>query len=314
MKEHSTNQCQTTDSGYQSVLDDETDELCIAFSNLKSPSHGTHSQPNSAVVSSSENIAKNPSVSKTVTFDDSLPVIMECVSDDDQWETETELSDSDDENDEDYFPMIDPDSLRDSSDSESETSDSENEGSDLENGTSDSENEGSDLENGTSDSESKNSEEASGSDHAKVNTVTKTDFLDYLKIYPGFSLCFDNTQIKVTRRHHTKENQNDMIMMTNAFGVPNRVVAKNDGDQTLWASDISPDEFFINQSERKMILDRCTVICTRIIVRHLPHFTSYRDCVKWHILHDHSDEMARKSDVVSCYLQFIYFHYNQLAG
>ncbi len=101
------------ESGYQSGLDN----LCTTFGAMKSPSQET---------SNSEGAFVTPA-SRRVTFDESLPLLLECDSDD-GWETEPEFSD--DEDDEDYYPLIDPDSIRDSSDSE--TSDSEHESKDSE--------------------------------------------------------------------------------------------------------------------------------------------------------------------------------------
>lgn len=139
----------------------------------------------------------------------------------------------------------------------------------------------------------------------------------------GYALVWDNTQKLVKCRDQSKETSNKMLLWANAYAALNRVENRHGAFcKTLRASDLPLSTFLHDMADAEFLRERMERIVGRILVNHIPHFTEhYHNVVVWHIPHQHSQESARKSELVqsfnvnfltnslnnSCTLHDIYF-------
>lgn len=71
-------------------------------------------------------------------------------------------------------------------------------------------------------------------------------------------------------------------------------ISQMDADQARKLQSLLPSDDDVVDLKKNL-----AVIASRIITTHLPSFASLKGVVPTHIRHQHSDEMARKSEVVS---------------
>jgi hypothetical protein len=58
------------------------------------------------------------------------------------------------------------------------------------------------------------------------------------------------------------------------------------------------NEFLPTAEVHSALLNDLILLIPRIIVQYLPAYESFTNAVTWHISHNHSDEMKKKSEVV----------------
>ena len=102
-------------------------------------------------------------------------------------------------------------------------------------------------------------------------------------------------------RVQTKENHNRSIHWTHQYAVLDRVQCPSLDDtkcQKL-VKDLQFRELLPDISVQNNMLNRWAVLVSRIVTKYLQHFTPLKKRVVWHIHHEHIDEMAQQSHVVS---------------
>ena len=116
----------------------------------------------------------------------------------------------------------------------------------------------------------------------------------------GYAFVWDNTQLETHVRHQDLSHQNSMMIWANAFAVRNRVEFEDDIPDpacTLKAVDMPLTQFLPTHDVYDAVRSRMSVIVQRILVE---HFTALKEIpVTEDIIHDYSDQAARKSEIVS---------------
>ena len=115
---------------------------------------------------------------------------------------------------------------------------------------------------------------------------------------PGCSLIWDNVQ-KQSQARHQAQSKSKMITKANALAAEHRVPASVSSDHVIDAHDIPLDTYLKKDTDGDIFFEYADSEVEKIMVRNIPHFKSYRDVVTWHVPHQHSEEMAKKSKVVS---------------
>ena len=111
-------------------------------------------------------------------------------------------------------------------------------------------------------------------------------------------MCFDNVGIEEIARHQGTKNKTVHIW-TSAFAVQNRVHADLEEEPLprIVPTELPLHTFLPQEMDQAKRRDRMVVIVQRILESHLPYFEGCD--VDNHILHKHSDEMAKKSKAVT---------------
>lgn len=114
-------------------------------------------------------------------------------------------------------------------------------------------------------------------------------------------MVWDNIQKHIRVRNQSKDKQNNMILWANAYAVKNRIQEDLQYPQlTVHARDLPMSTYFHTSEDILTLKDRMVVLVSRILVKHVPHFTKYyRDVVQWHIKHKYSEQMKVKNETVS---------------
>ena len=120
----------------------------------------------------------------------------------------------------------------------------------------------------------------------------------------GFALVWDNTQKNIKTRDQSLKTK--MLLWANAYAAKNRVDSQilDNNNNSIMAKDIPISTYLPMDSDIHMLYLRMTTIVSRILVKHIPYFKDFHDDVLWHIQHCYSEEMLKKSDVVSKYTSF----------
>lgn len=114
----------------------------------------------------------------------------------------------------------------------------------------------------------------------------------------GFKIIGDNIDKNIRPRHQTLDSNTNYFQ---AYAVKDRVNCSSLSDVTpdinLTAIDVK--SLLLNQDHLKELKSNFTVLIARILVAHVPAFERYASVVPPHILHQFSDEMKERSEVVS---------------
>jgi hypothetical protein len=116
----------------------------------------------------------------------------------------------------------------------------------------------------------------------------------------SFKIVIDNIDKHVKPRHMRLNNQARSLNYINSYAVKDRIDSsslssfKNSFDQIVNFENILPSKETHQQLKKNV-----TVIISRILVKHMDAFKFYfEDATERHIIHEHSKEMSRKSEVV----------------
>ena len=106
------------------------------------------------------------------------------------------------------------------------------------------------------------------------------------------------------------DHQSQSLHYFNMYAVQDRVDLSHLSNESRI---IDPDEidfskFLPSAEDYKAIIDNFIVLISRILVKHLPHFSQYASVVPKDIKHKYSKEMSKKSNVVSLCLKFFHYH------
>lgn len=110
-------------------------------------------------------------------------------------------------------------------------------------------------------------------------------------------MCYDNVGIEEVSRHQGTKNKT-VHVWTSAFAVQHRVNSKPEDPQPLTsAREIPLSAFLPGPDDVEQRRQRMAVVVKRILVSHLDHFS--RCSPPGSIVHQHSDELAKKSPIVT---------------
>ena len=123
---------------------------------------------------------------------------------------------------------------------------------------------------------------------------------------PTFQITGDNLDLMVKVKHMSASNQNNIIHWVNLNAVKNRVLANHLSNDNPVKSvlELEKVEFLPSPEDNEAYLQNITALATRVVVRNIPAFSQFKDIVVKHILHEYSDVMKEKSDLVSIHLIF----------
>ena len=119
---------------------------------------------------------------------------------------------------------------------------------------------------------------------------------------PTFKIVGDNIDKKVKPRHMREDRQAQMLNNFHLYAVRDRVDTSNLPEELpslrafegLTIHDILP-----SSDDHDKMLENYVTLFARVITAEIPFFKQFEDVVPLHIIHEHSREMERKSEVVS---------------
>ena len=118
-------------------------------------------------------------------------------------------------------------------------------------------------------------------------------------MHPGFAIVFDNIDGKRECWHMPKDNQNFDFYWVNHKIIMNRVPGGCLETLPREITSLSNLKLFPTVDDKKFQRYNYTILVSRVLVEHLDCFSALKDVCVFHIPHKYSNEMAKKSDVVS---------------
>ena len=110
-------------------------------------------------------------------------------------------------------------------------------------------------------------------------------------------MCYDNVGIEEVSRHQGLKNKT-VHVWTSAFAVKHRVLSRAEDPRPITsAREIPLSAFLPDPEDMDQRRERMVVVVQRILVAHLDHFS--RCSPPGSVQHEHSDQLATKSDVVT---------------
>lgn len=118
-----------------------------------------------------------------------------------------------------------------------------------------------------------------------------------------FRIVSDNVDFSVKARIQTKSRGNQSIHWTHQYAIKDRISFHRSEDAKpqkpiaeLQLIELLPDAEVIRAVQSSFI-----VLVSRVVTKFLKHFQFLKDVVIHHIPHKYSDEMAKKSELVSTF-------------
>jgi L1 cell adhesion molecule like protein len=134
--------------------------------------------------------------------------------------------------------------------------------------------------------------------------------------WSGFKIVGDNLDKTVKPRHMRSDHQNVSLHYFHSIAVTDRIDFSNLPDTP--PAKPTPSLKSVSQSllptstDNQILRKNFTVHISRILAQNMPFIShTFSDVIDWHISHQYSKEMARKSEVVS---YCISHHYSSLLG
>ncbi len=115
----------------------------------------------------------------------------------------------------------------------------------------------------------------------------------------GFKIVFDNIDLTVRPRHSTEERQSLSLHNVNAFAVKDHI------NYSTFSSTRERKEDYLysilpNDEDYQSLKERFIIHVSRIIVKYMNFFKEdFQNLIQWHIPHQFSKVMSKKSEVVS---------------
>ena len=118
----------------------------------------------------------------------------------------------------------------------------------------------------------------------------------------------DNIDHNVYARMQTKDHTNRSIHWTHQFAVLDKVVdpVLDHSKPQKAVKDLQLIELLPGEDVQNNFVWRSAVLVSRVITKYLPAFKCLQSEVVRHVPHKYSDEMDRKSDIVSLSLQILF--------
>lgn len=122
----------------------------------------------------------------------------------------------------------------------------------------------------------------------------------------SYILVGDNVDKSVRPRYMTVDHQTQSLHYFQFFAALDRIDFHSLRNDTPLAqvSSLPLTSFLPNMQDNKTLRNNYAILLGRELVRSVPFFKSFKDCIPAHISHKHSQEMSRKSVVVSLLLVY----------
>ena len=117
----------------------------------------------------------------------------------------------------------------------------------------------------------------------------------------GYKLVGDNIDKNVKPRNQTLDRQTQSLHYFNCYAVHDRVDLSmcSDDPPKVDLRTLDVDTILPSQQDLDDLIRSVSIIAGRIVHKYIPAFTKIPQLVKAHIKHIHSEQMSRKSKVVS---------------
>ena len=120
----------------------------------------------------------------------------------------------------------------------------------------------------------------------------------------GFKVVGDNIDKNVRPRHMRLDKGTQSLHYFNAYAIMDRVdCSSKEIPHHQPPATCDPLAILPTEDDYLELFSNFVTMLQRILVTHIPAFGSLRDTVTWHVEHEYSNEMKRKSFVVSLDLQ-----------
>ena len=114
----------------------------------------------------------------------------------------------------------------------------------------------------------------------------------------GYKLVFDNIDKNVNPRHMRSDNQTRSLHYVQVYAVRDRV--NFDGLSNERRTEVNVFDILPTDEDYMLLKKNFSILISRMIVKFLPFFSSdFKGLPTKHIPHEHSTEMAKKSEIVS---------------
>ena len=124
---------------------------------------------------------------------------------------------------------------------------------------------------------------------------------DKLLEWTGFKIVGDNLDRVVKSRYMRINQQNRSLNYFNSYAVKDKINLSSFCDsKTVFETNVDMELLFPSNDIHTKLIHRMAIVVTRILVEEIPTFKLYfEDTVEYHIKHKYSNEMSKKSEVVS---------------
>lgn len=156
--------------------------------------------------------------------------------------------------------------------------------------------ENSDDRNTTSSSQEARSEPAYV-EPVELEEGTSTDTDASRSVNTGYKIVFDNIDKEVKPRHMTSDNQTRSLHYVQSYAVKDRL--NYDCHSSERRTEVRIFDVLPTKQDYGVLKSNFAVLISRVMVKFIPYFTSdFKELPTKHIPHEHSKEMATKSEIV----------------
>lgn len=116
-----------------------------------------------------------------------------------------------------------------------------------------------------------------------------------------YTIVGDNVDKNIKPRDMRIDKQVDSLHAFHMYATKDRIDASRLPDEKpVGDLETTPISTFVPSVGDNIVLrENYVTLVSRVLVKHLKYFYPFADCVPEHIQHEHSAEMARKSEIVS---------------
>lgn len=116
-----------------------------------------------------------------------------------------------------------------------------------------------------------------------------------------FRIVGDNIDFSIERRFQTKDKTNQSVHWTQQYAVVDRVDGSylDNSQPKKQLKDLQLVDILPVKEVQECFQRNCTVLVSRVIPKYITAFKHMQDVVTYHIAHIHSQEMDKKSEIVS---------------
>lgn len=124
---------------------------------------------------------------------------------------------------------------------------------------------------------------------------TSTEIVEF----PGFIVVGDNFDKNIKARDVRLDHQNRSVHNFQSYSSLNRVdISSASRSSDININKIPVSSFLPSISDCSALKQNYAILMARIVVDEIPHFHKIKECVPKHIIHQHSEEMTKKSKTV----------------
>ena len=164
--------------------------------------------------------------------------------------------------------------------------------------TSDSDENSDEADTNTSSQENGSSEQVDVVPVQSSEQSSSEDVAAARSVNAGYKLVFDNIDKNAKPRHMRSDNQTRSVHYVQSYAVKDRV--NYDSISNEQSTEVNVFDILPTEEDYKSLKMNFAILVSRVIVKFFPFFTSdYKGLPIKHIPHEHSAEMASKSEIVS---------------